>query len=66
METMQKDNKTSQKISIRELLFNALPEMWMFQVLLYLILAVPALMVMSLIDWVAGLGGKVVTTADIK
>ncbi len=63
---MQKDNNTSQNMSIRKLLFGALPEIWTFQVLLYLILAVPALILLSLIDWVAGLGGKVVTTADIR
>ncbi|MCR4749059.1 MAG: hypothetical protein K5877_04545, partial [Lachnospiraceae bacterium] len=62
---MQKDNNISQNVSFRKQLFRAIPEIWIFQVFLYLILAVPAFALLSLIDWVAGLGGKVVTTANI-
>ncbi len=63
---MQKENNTSQNVSFWKLIFRVLPEMWTFQVFIYLILAVPALLLLSLIDWVAGLGGKVITTSDIK
>lgn len=63
---MHKENKASKNVSFQKLLFRSLPEMWTFQVFLYLILAVPAFLLLSLIDWVAGFGGKVITTSDIK
>ncbi len=63
---MQSENNTSQKISFHKLSLQALPEMWVFQIFIYLILAVPALILLGLIDWIAGIGGNVITTSDIK
>ncbi len=63
---MRKEINTSQNVSFQKLSTESLPEMWVFQVILYLILAVPAMIVLGVIDWIAGLGGKVITTADLK
>ncbi len=63
---MQKENEPGQNLSFGKLSLQAMPEMCTFQILLYLILAVPAFLLLGVIDWVAGIGGNVVTTADIK
>ncbi len=63
---MKSENNTTQNRSFHKLSLQALPEMWIFQIFIYLILAVPALILLGLIDWVAGIGGNVVTTSDIK
>ncbi len=63
---MQKENNTRQNISFNKLSLQAFPEMCIFQILIYLILAVPALLLLGLIDRLAGAGGNVITTANIK
>ncbi|MCR5626676.1 MAG: glycerophosphoryl diester phosphodiesterase membrane domain-containing protein [Lachnospiraceae bacterium] len=54
------------KVSFGKLSFQALPEMWTFQILVAIILAIPGLFLIWLINWVAGVGGNVVTTANLK
>ena len=54
------------EISFGRLSFQALPEMWTFQILAGLLLAIPAALLLQLIDWVAGIGGDVFTTANIR
>ncbi len=66
MKNMQRENVTTQKISFNKLSLQALPEMCIFQIFIYLILAIPALILLGIIDWIAGAGGNVITTADIK
>ncbi|MCR5774138.1 MAG: glycerophosphoryl diester phosphodiesterase membrane domain-containing protein [Lachnospiraceae bacterium] len=65
-QTSQKKNDDIQKIPFYKLSLQALPEIWIFQIIIYLILTIPALLLLGLIDWVAGIGGKIVTTANIK
>ncbi len=63
---VQKSNDTQKEITFGKLSFEALPEIWTFQIFVGLIMAIPALLMFQLIDWVAGIGGEVVTTANIK
>ncbi|MCR5128307.1 MAG: glycerophosphoryl diester phosphodiesterase membrane domain-containing protein [Lachnospiraceae bacterium] len=63
---MQTENNTTQKISFPMLSLRAMPEMWHFQIFIYLILSLPALFLQGVIDRIAGIGGNIVTTADIK
>lgn len=57
---------TGQKqISFRRLIFEALPEIWGFQILAVLILALPASMLSSLMTWTAESAGGAVTTANL-
>ncbi|MCR5747908.1 MAG: glycerophosphoryl diester phosphodiesterase membrane domain-containing protein [Lachnospiraceae bacterium] len=61
------DSSNLQKqISFGKLSFQALPEIWTFQILAAIILAIPGMILIWLIDWVAGVGGNVVTTANIS
>ncbi len=61
-----KETIPQKEISFRRLCLQALPEMWAFQLLAGLFLAIPASFMTRLIGWVAGLDGDVVTTADMK
>ncbi|MCR5627074.1 MAG: glycerophosphoryl diester phosphodiesterase membrane domain-containing protein [Lachnospiraceae bacterium] len=65
---MEPENKTGQQkeISFGKLSFQALPEMWTFQILVSVALAIPGAILIWLINWVAGAGGNAVTTANIK
>ena len=66
MDSAAQEEKTIQKeITFRRLCVQALPEMWTFQILAAILLAIPAALLMMLIDWVAGLG-DIITTANIK
>ncbi len=65
MGTENKEEKP-EEISFGMLSFQALPEMWTFQILAAIVLAIPGTLLMWMINWVAGAGGNVVTTANIK
>ena len=61
------ENEIKQKkISFRRLAFQSLPEMWSFQLMAGLILAVPAALVTALMNRVAAVSDGAVTTANIK
>lgn len=61
------DSRRNQKeVSFFGLSVQALPEMWTFQILAGLLLAIPAALLTKLIDWIAGIGGDAVTTANFK
>ncbi len=66
MNKEQKEGGTQKEITFGKLSFEALPEIWTFQILVGLIMAVPALLMLELIDWIAGIGGEIITTANIK
>ena len=55
-----------QKVSFRRLVFESLPEMWGFQVLMALVLAVPTWLLSQLISAVAGSSGSAITTANMS
>ena len=63
---VQQEPVNQKEIPFWRLAFQALPEIWTFQILAGLILAVPAALLMYVIDWVAGIGGDAVTTANIR
>ena len=62
----QQESSVQKEITFRRLSFQALPEMWTFQILAGFLLAIPAALLLQLIDWVAGIGGDVFTTANIR
>ena len=62
----KQESSGPKEISFRRLSFQALPEMWTYQILAGFLLAIPAALLLQLIDWVAGIGGDVFTTANIK
>lgn len=55
-----------ERISFRKLSFEAIPEMWTFQLVSALIILAPVVLLRVLINLIAGLGGNVVTTANMK
>ena len=68
---MKRKEKTAEsgkvkQISFRKLCFEALPEMWTYQILSTIMIIAPVVVLNLLIDWIAGLGGDAVTTANIK
>ncbi len=65
MNNQQNDTDTQKNITFSKLSYEALPEMWTFQILASILLAIPVTILSKLINWSAGLGG-VVTTANIK
>ena len=75
-QSTKQENTAPKEIPFRKLSFEALPEMWTYQILSGLILVVPAVLLTDglilvvpavllteLIRWVAGIGGDVFTTA---
>lgn len=52
------------QVSFRRLTFEALPEMWSFQILTTLLMAVPASILSKLITWTAESAGGAMTTAN--
>ena len=62
-QSTKQENTAPKEIPFRKLSFEALPEMWTYQILSGLILVVPAVLLTELIRWVAGIGGDVFTTA---
>ncbi|MCR4676154.1 MAG: glycerophosphoryl diester phosphodiesterase membrane domain-containing protein [Sphaerochaetaceae bacterium] len=66
MESNQNEELKVKQISFRKLSYEALPEMWTFQFLVGLLLIIPAALMSAVIGWVAGLGGEIITTANIK
>lgn len=61
-----KEAGSGKEITFRRLSFQALPEMWTFQILSALFLAVPAGLLLRLMEWVASFGGETFTTANMK
>ncbi len=53
-------------ISFRKLVYEALPEMWTFQILTAVILGIVSFLLTSLIDAVAGFGSATLTSANWK
>lgn len=53
------------QISFRRLTLEALPEMWSFQILTALLMAVPASILSKLMAWTAESAGGAMTTADL-
>ncbi len=66
MDKVQKETGNQKEITFGKLSAEALPEIWTFQIFVGIIMAIPALIMFKLIDLVAGAGGEVVTTANIK
>ncbi len=66
MSKRQNEANNQKKITFRKLAYEALPEMWTFQILASLIMIIPTAFMFSLIDFVAGAGGEIITTANIK
>ncbi len=66
MDTMQRDMTTNTKIPFSKLAFESLPEMWMFQILAVVIFAIPVRVLTELMHISAGIGGEIVTTANIR
>ncbi|MCR4892406.1 MAG: glycerophosphoryl diester phosphodiesterase membrane domain-containing protein [Lachnospiraceae bacterium] len=62
----KKEDVPQREISFGRLIFESLPEMWSFQLLFALVMVVPVVLLSNLINMVAGAGGEVVTTANIK
>lgn len=61
-----KEDAPLKEVTFRRLMFQALPEMWSFQVLAAVILALPAALLTRMISWIAGMGEDIVTTANIR
>jgi glycerophosphoryl diester phosphodiesterase len=59
------NNQEPQRVSFRRLAFEALPEMWNFQFLAGIILAIPSSLITGLINKTAASSGAI-TTANIK
>ncbi len=66
MDKVQKETGIQKEITFGKLSAEALPEIWTFQIFVALIMAIPALLMFKLIDLVAGVGGEIVTSANIK
>ncbi len=66
MSKVQKEDGTQKEITFGKLSAEALPEIWTFQIFVGIIMAIPALLMFKLIDLVAGVGGEIITTANIK
>ncbi|MCR5107003.1 MAG: glycerophosphoryl diester phosphodiesterase membrane domain-containing protein [Lachnospiraceae bacterium] len=66
MDTMQRDSNKKREISFYKLTLESLPEMWMFQILAAVIFAIPVMALTELMHFSAGIGGEIVTTANIK
>lgn len=66
MNKEKKETEIQKEITFGKLSFQALPEIWTFQIFVGLLMAVPALIMFKLIDWVAGIGGEIITSANIK
>ena len=62
----QKEENQLQRVSFRKLVVQALPEMWSFQFLVLVILAFPTTLLIRFINTVAGAGGGVITTANLR
>ena len=62
----QKEPAARKEISFPRLVFEAVPEIWTFQILAAILLAIPAALLMHLINWIAGIGGDVVTSSTLK
>lgn len=62
----KKEEKQQQRVSFRRLVFQALPEMWSFQFLGVIILAVSTGLLVRFMNIVAGIGGDAVTTANFR
>ncbi|MGX8688864.1 MAG: hypothetical protein ACSW8K_13840, partial [bacterium] len=59
-------NSEKKEIGFARLAYEALPEMWSFQLLSAVILAVPASLLTHMISAVAATAGGAVTSADLK
>ena len=67
MKKKQTQEPAEQKmVSFRRLVYESLPEMWGFQILMTLVLAIPATLLSKLISSVAGSSGSAVTTANLS
>ncbi|MCR5453057.1 MAG: glycerophosphoryl diester phosphodiesterase membrane domain-containing protein [Lachnospiraceae bacterium] len=66
MKNTEKENIAQSEITFGKLTLQALPQMWVFQVIAAVISFIPAILIMDLIDWVAGIGIGAITTANIK
>ena len=62
----RKEEKPQQRVSFSRLVFQALPEMWSFQFLGVIILAVLSGLIVRIMDAVAGMGGDPLTTANLR
>lgn len=58
--------ETGKEITYRRLIFRAIPELWGFNLLSTIILAIPASLLTSLISYVADRTGTALTTANFK
>ena len=65
-QTEHRETAARKEVTFRRLSLQALPEMWTFQLLAGILLAIPAALLMKLIGLVSGAGGDVFTTADIR
>ncbi len=63
---MHIDTTKKREISFYKLTLESLPEMWMFQILAVVIFALPVRALTELMHISAGIGGEIVTTANIK
>ncbi len=66
MKTNQNETTTQNELSFSKLATEALPEMWLFQIIALLIFIIPVVALTELIHWSAGIGGDIITTANIK
>ncbi len=66
MKNMQRDTTTTEKIPFYKLIMQSLPEMWVFQILAVIIFAIPVKVLTELMHISAGIGGEIVTTANVK
>ncbi len=62
----QKDKTPKKEISFYKLTLESLPEMWIFQILAVIIFAIPVMALTELMHISAGIGGEIVTTANVK
>ena len=62
----KKDDTPLRDITFRRLTYEAIPELWTFQILAGLLLAVPAAFLVQMIMVVAGAGNVAITTANIR
>ena len=62
----KKEEKQRQRVSFRRLVFQALPEMWSFQFLGVILLAVSTGLLVRFMNAVAGMGGEPLTSANLR
>ena len=65
MRKKRSESAEQKQVSFRRLAYEALPEMWSFQLLAGIVLAVPAAMLVSLMNRAAATAGAI-TTANLK